>query len=242
MPYRVFNLQEVAFYLHLTTADVEVLVHRHEIPFEKQGGRVIFRKKEVDAWASQRILKLQDSHLKKYHEGSTANVSHARGLDHCLMPERLRPEFIEPRMLAKTKSSVLRDMVTLAERTQLLYSPADLLQSLQEREELCSTALPNGLALLHPRHHDPFMFEESFILLARAAHPIPFGAPDGQKTDVFFLICCKDDKIHLHILARVCLMVSRTLLLEEIRAATGPDGIYRAVCLAELTVTGKLSA
>ncbi len=48
MPYRTFNLNEVAIYLHLARTDLEALVQHREIPVEMQGNRLVFRKKDID--------------------------------------------------------------------------------------------------------------------------------------------------------------------------------------------------
>ena len=118
-------------------------------------------------------------------------------------------------MTSKTKASVLRDLVALAEKTGNLCDPKTLLASLEAREELCSTAVPGGFALPHPRSHDPYLFETSFIVVGRPVQEIHFGAPDGQPTHLFFLICCQDDRLHLHTLARLCLIVQKTKLLDQ---------------------------
>ena len=70
------------------------------------------------------------------------------------------------------KAAVLRDLAAVAEREEILYDPRDLVRSLEEREALCSTGLTGGVAIVHPRHHDPYIASESFLILARAAHPI----------------------------------------------------------------------
>ncbi|MEI8079966.1 MAG: PTS sugar transporter subunit IIA, partial [bacterium] len=197
MPNRTFNLDEAAEYLHLAKRDVEKLALHREIPCERQSGRVYFVRREVDAWASQRILGLSKARLETYHHDGAARVCHRLGRTQAMVAELLRPAALKPTLASRTKAAVLRDMVALAERTELLYDPADLLNSLREREELCSTALEHGVALLHPRHHDPYLASDSFIALGRT-QPLPFGASDGQKTDLFFLVCCQDDSIHLH--------------------------------------------
>ena len=232
MPNRTFNLDEVAEYLHLAKRDVEKLALHREIPCEQQGGRIHFVRREVDAWASQRILGLSKARLETYHHGGAARVRHRLGRAHAVVTELLRPVALKPALASRTKAAVLRDMVALAERTELLYDPQDLLKSLQEREELCSTALDHGVALLHPRHHDPYLASDSFIALGRTQR-LPFGAPDGQKTDLFFLICCQDDNIHLHVLARLCLMCAHTAMVEELRAAPDAETMLAAVALAE---------
>jgi len=74
MPFQLLNLEGVADYLHLTPADVEQRVKNREIPFEKRGDRVVFRKNEIDAWASQRILGLPGQRLADYHQKSTRHA------------------------------------------------------------------------------------------------------------------------------------------------------------------------
>ena len=132
-------------------------------------------------------------------------------------------------------------MVALAERTGLLTTTAaELLAALQEREALCPTALPGGLALLHPRNHDPYMFSDSFLVFGRTTHPMPFGALDGMGTDLFFLVCCQDDRIHLHVLARLFMMCSQTPLLPNLRSATDRDDMLAAILAAEAEVIRQL--
>ena len=121
----------------------------------------------------------------------------------------------------------------MAGRTGLVVYPADLLKSLEERERLGSTALAGGVALLHPLHHEPYMFEDSFVLLARAVQPVPFGSPDGELTDLFFLICCQDERIHLHLLARLCTMCHRTDLLESLRQSPDATSMREALVASE---------
>lgn len=232
MPHRIFNLQETADYLHLAKPEVQALVRQDEIPFEQQGSRLIFRKKDLDAWASQRILGFSKTHLTSYHKITSAKI-HDLSKQHAIISELISPNHIHPAMASKTKPSLLRDIVRQAEHTQLIIYPRELLHSLQEREQLCSTALPDGIALLHPRHQEPYMFEDSFILIGKTVNPIPFGAPDGKNTDLFLLICCQDDRIHLHVLARICLMCKQTALLVNLRGAPDTKAIYAGVVEAE---------
>ncbi len=232
MPYRTFDLDEAARYLHLSRADVERLVKNQDIPFEKHGPRLVFRKVEIDAWASQRILGLQGPRLAEYHQ----KTSHAAGqtLPHeAIMPQMIRPEFIDPALAAKTKASVLREMTALAEKTGQVSDPKALVAGLQAREELCSTGLPGGLALLHSRYPESYLFESSFIVLGRTVQQIPFGSPDGQPTDLFFLLGCPDDRLHLHTLARLCLMAQKTDLLVQLRQAADADSMCQCIISSE---------
>jgi excisionase family DNA binding protein len=235
MPYRTLGIEEVARYLHLSGADVERLVKDQDIPFERHGERLVFRKVEIDAWASQRILGLEGRRLAEYHQKSSREaqqlVAHA-----AIMPEMIRPEFIEPALTAKTKASVLRQLVALAEKTGRVCDPPALLQGLEAREELCSTGIPGGLALLHSRNPEPYLFEAAFLALGRTIQQIPFGAPDGQPTNLFFLIGCPDDRMHLHTLARLCLMAQKTNLLVDLRQAADASTMCDCIIAAEQAV------
>ena len=232
MPFRLLDLDGVANYLHLTPADIEQRVKNREIPFEKRGDRIVFRKHEIDAWASQRILGLPGQQLADYHQKSTHQTR--KILPHeTILPELLRSGAIASAMTSKTKASVLRDLVALAEKTGNLSDPKTLLASLEAREDLCSTAVPGGFALPHPRSHEPYLFETSFIVVGRPIQEIHFGAPDGQPTHLFFLICGQDDQLHLHTLARLCLIALKTRLLDQLRDAPDAETMRNSIIAAE---------
>ena len=111
-----------------------------------------------------------------------------------------------------------------------------LVLSLEAREELCSTGIPGGLALLHSRNPESYLFETAFLALGRTIQQIPFGAPDGQPTNLFFLIGCPDDRMHLHALARLCMMAQKTDLLAELREAVDTDSMCECILTAEQAV------
>lgn len=232
MPYRLLNLEAVAEYLHLTVQDVEQRVKNREIPFEKRGDRIVFRKGEIDAWASQRILGFSSQRLTDYHQKSTRQTRKVLERE-AILPEILKTGAIASAMSSKTKASVLRDLVVLAVKTGHLNDSKTLLASLEAREELCSTAVPGGFALPHPRAHEPYLFDTSFIVVGRPIQEIHFGAPDGQPTYLFFLICCQDDRLHLHMLARICLIAMKTKILEQLRDAPDAQTMRDALIASE---------
>ena len=232
MPYRVFNLAEAAEYLHLAEDVLEDLARRGEVPCTRQGSRLVFRHGELDEWASRRVLEFSGDSLSDFHRRSTAKY-HDLSSDAAIISALTKPEWIEPRMSCRTRSSVIYEMTDMADRTGLLCYRNELVESLVEREKLCSTALSGGLALLHPRNHEPYMFEDSFVVVGKTIAQVPFGSPDRSTTDVFFLICCQDDRIHLHVLARLCMMCHQTGLLLEMRGTDDPAELYRILVASE---------
>ena len=232
MPHRTFSTEELARYLHLTGADVVRLIRESDIPHEMRGGHAHFQRGEIDAWASQRILGLPFRRLDDYHEKSmrgTRKVFPGRAL----IPDLLKPDFIELGLPSKTRASAIRDMVALAERTGRVFDRREFLASVEARERLCSTALPGGFALLHGRHLEAYRFEGSFIVLGRTIQAIPFGAPDGRPTRLFFLVCCQDERIHLHTLARLCLVAHETEVIGRLLDAASAGEAHAALVADE---------
>ena len=59
------------------------------------------------------------------------------------------------------------------------------------------------------------------------------GAKVGTGTDLFFLICCTDHGLHLHILGRLCLLANGTDLLQNLREAPDAEAMHAALKAAE---------
>ena len=95
-----------------------------------------------------------------------------------------------------------------------------------------------GIALLHPRFHDPYLFEESFVAYGRSLRPVFFGAPEGAGTRHFFLICSTDHEAHLPILARLAMLAHGSDLTEKLDAAeeAGQVASIIAECENEYTL------
>ncbi len=238
MPHRTFEIHEVARYLNLVPADVERLVKNQEIPFERHGQRLLFRKVAIDTWASPRVLGMDRRRLADYHR-RTASATPQPATQEGFLCGLLQAGIAEPALRAKTKASVIREMCRLAERTGRVTNVADLIEALEAREEVCSTGLPGGLALLHPHHPEDWLFESPFVVLGRTIQRVPYGAPDGQFTDLFFLVACPDPRLHLRTLAKICLLARETDVLEQLRGAATAERMLQALILAEAEILGK---
>jgi PTS system nitrogen regulatory IIA component len=130
-------------------------------------------------------------------------------------------------LAASTKASLLKELVTLAEQSWQIYEPDALLAAVKRREDMGGTALASGVAIPHP--HRPLSDKsqgESVVAFARTSRGIPFGAPDGGLTDLFFLVSCRDALTHLRVLARLSRMMLRSEFLDELRQSeTATDAL-----------------
>ncbi|MBQ9693710.1 MAG: PTS sugar transporter subunit IIA [Kiritimatiellae bacterium] len=239
MPHRQLSFKEAYQRVRIPEQTLRDAVKYGEVPHRKQGTDVIFKASELDAWASARLLALSPKTLLPEHTASTRmDVKNLK--DDIILPQLLKTDYIDLDFRAKTRKSVIRDLVDAADAKGLLCDPADLLNQLEEREAVSSTALPGGIALPHPHHPDPYLIMEPFMLIARARKPVWFGAEDDAPTDLFVLLCCGENMSHLHVLARVCMMVRETTILEKLRAAETPDEAMEALLAAEHEVLSKL--
>jgi PTS system nitrogen regulatory IIA component len=141
---------------------------------------------------------------------------------------------------ARTRDAVIRRLVALAERNELVYSRDVLIDEIRRREELCSTALAPGVAVPHPHRPVPYDIGESFVVVGLTASGIPFGAEDGSLTRLFFLACCKDDRTHLHVLARLARMLYDRGAIERMLAASDEKQLGEVLLQRERAVIGDV--
>ena len=148
-------------------------------------------------------------------------------------------EGIDVALPARTRASVLHELVQLASRTGLLYDADGLLAALQEREALCSTALPNGVAIPHPRQPMPYVSAEPLVCVGHVPRGIGFGSTHGgELSHLFFLICCHEDRHHLQVLARLMRILDAEMVDMLQRAETG-EGLLQILIAKEMQVVAQ---
>ena len=197
---------ELAGFLGWSPRFIDGLVRGGKIPHLERDGRVYFLRSEIVEWLERKLQTLDEPQLTELDRQLEKDLL-AEGTFRRPRPDRLASrlplEGIALDVEATTPGDVLGYLVKLADATGHLLQPARVLESLGEREALCSTAMPGGLALCHPRRPLPEAIEKEFVCLLRTREPVDFGAEDGQPTSLFFLLLAPDDRSHLHGLARL---------------------------------------
>ncbi|MCE5279818.1 MAG: PTS sugar transporter subunit IIA [Planctomycetaceae bacterium] len=219
MPREQMTDKQVSAYLQMDLREVQKLASRGVIPCRKSGQRLVFVKGEIDHWVEQRLHEMDRRRLRDIGRGVSAH----HGFDHeTLLAAPMIPiGGIAVPMHARTRESVLRHLVGLA--GELIYNADHVLAEIRAREEICSTAMIPGVALPHPRHPLEYDIAESFVTVGLTHSGVPFGAVDGSLTRLYFLICCKDERTHLHVLARLSAMLHDGKFVQDLLECPDSD-------------------
>ncbi|QDZ03238.2 PTS sugar transporter subunit IIA [Nitratireductor mangrovi] len=133
----------------------------------------------------------------------------------------LHPRDVYVRKLATAKRPLLRQFADhFADRSRL--PPDVVFAALLNRERLGSTGIGNGVALPHAFvHHKPS------AALAILQRPIWFRTPDGLPVDIVLAVIWPRDHAmeFMQALSRVCRLLSRSELRENIRCASSPEEV-----------------
>jgi nitrogen PTS system EIIA component len=227
MPYSDFDVISLARYLHLAPQQVVKLAERGKLPGRKIGGEWRFAKPDIHHWFEHRIGASDETELIEVEAVLQRSAPSEDEREVCIA-EMLPVEAIAVPLLARTRNSVLDSMVNLAGQTGWLWDTAGMLEAVKAREAMHSTALENGVALLHPRRPMPKILSQPFLAMGCSPSGIPFGG-DGPLTDVFFLICSMEDRGHLRVLARLSRILTTPGFLNTLHQAENEIEAHQAI-------------
>ena len=222
-----FDVESLAAYLHLSSAQVARLAERDKLPARRVQGQWKFSPAEIHHWLEDRIGVSDEQELTDM-EGFLRPAAAAAPPS---LAELLPVEAVAVPLSARTRGSVIKEMVAVAARTGLVWDPDRLAEAVQAREELHSTALGNGVALLHPRRPMPSILGGPMLAFGRTDRGIPFGG--SLLTDLFFLICSIEDRGHLQVLARLSRVLGPTDFIASLRSAANAQAVHKLIAEAE---------
>lgn len=233
-----FDVAQLATYLHMTPDQVTKLASRGRLPARRIAGEWRFPKSEIHHWLEEKIGTGDAEQLTEVERLliRTAGVDE----ESLRLVDIMPIEAIMIPLPSRTRTSVIRDMCDVAATTGLLWDPDAMAEAVQAREVLHTTALENGVALLHPTRPQASILAEPLVALGITSSPIPFSNSAGHLTDVFFLICSTDDRIHLRLLARLSRLITDADWLMQLRQSADATAALELIRVAEAEiVTGN---
>ncbi|MFO0923764.1 MAG: PTS sugar transporter subunit IIA [Pirellulales bacterium] len=216
-----FDVDQLAAYLHLTPEQITKLASRGKLPGRRIGGEWKFSESEIHHWLEDKIGVSDIEQLGEMEQllERTATADE----ESIVLANLMHVESIAIPLSSRTRSSVIRDMCQLVAQTGLLWDAESMAEAVLAREQLHPTALENGVALLHPRRPMASILAEPLLGLGITHQPLPFGNSAGHLTDIFFLICSTDDRVHLRILARLSRVLAEPGALDALRSVQSPQ-------------------
>lgn len=218
--------KQLAEYLQLSQRTVYRLLERSGLPGVKVGGQWRFRRADVDQWLDVNVQRLDAASLHEL-EDDAAGTGSARPT----IAEHIAVENARLRVPAGSREDVVRAFVEQV-RFPEPVSVELVVERVLERERLCSTALGDGVALLHtPRSRPRVLQAHDLIAVGRLEKPVDFGALDGSLTDTLILLLARSERDQLALLgklARLCREPAFLPALHRTRGAAEVIALVRA--------------
>jgi len=141
----------------------------------------------------------------------------------------LAPELVLTTLDATTKAGVLDELAAATAARHPEIDRERLVQALDERERLNSTALGQGIAIPHGKLPG---LKRVLAAFARSRDGVDFQSLDGKPTYLFFLLVAPEEAAGAHVkaLARVSRLLKDEGFRTRLREAPDAAALYRIIC------------
>jgi excisionase family DNA binding protein len=216
----MFTLAQAARHLHMGEKTLLELAKDEKVPATLKGKSWVFKKSALDAWV--------ESHR------AAGDVDFDSIQDGMKMPlgDLLTDDGIIADLRATDALGVIEEVAARAYSRSWLKNKPWFIGALVDREALASTAMEGGVAFLHTRERDHGKISRPFVVLGRSYQGVEFGAPDGNRTYLFFLLGLTSDRLHLPILGRLARILKNSAVVSKLRATSSPT-VMRSLLLKE---------
>lgn len=218
---------------------IDSLVRHEKLPGLEIHGEWKFERAELIGWLEQKIKTLDHTHVVELENQIATPTRDSEEYDPVTL--QLSKSGILLDEPIQNKAELLRRLVDFSYETGAITDRVTLLDSLKEREELCSTALTGGVAICHPRRTLKQLAAKPFIRFLRTRRPIAFGAEDLSDTQLFFLLVATDDRGHLQTLARLARVLDDHTKA-ALSVAKSEYEVYSIIQEREVTINRKRQA
>jgi PTS system nitrogen regulatory IIA component len=140
----------------------------------------------------------------------------------------LAQELVLPDLGARSKTDVLVELANAVARSHPELDRERLVQALEDRERLNSTALGDGVAIPHGKLSG---IKRVIAAFARSRQGVDFHSLDGEPTHLFFLLVAPEDSAgaHLKALARISRLLKDETFRSRLMQAPDAAGLYDTI-------------
>jgi len=220
----IMTAKEVAEYLKLPETAVHKLAAKGCLPAVDINGDWRFKKSTLDRFLADQAKSPQATELAL--EPSSAKPKPV-SLTDCMGEHS-----IAMRLAATSSDGVLRELVGLVPISSEHFRRT-LFEALKAREDLCSTAVGEGVAIPHARNAMVGLVSKPVIAFGRHQKGLEFGALDGKPVHLFFLLCAPNVRMHLQLLAKLSRVLHQQMVRDALMKAARPTEALRIIRIAE---------
>ncbi|KQC03749.1 MAG: hypothetical protein APR54_02375 [Candidatus Cloacimonas sp. SDB] len=206
------TIKQAATYLKVTDSVIKETIKAEVFKTIKRGNSFVIDKSEVDEW------------LANLNEREVELLALKRSV--CRFTDYFRPKYIYLNFQADNKYEAIAEMSKIAKELKIVKDHRWLYQVVVAREELVSTAIGKGVALLHPRHLHPSKVKRPAIIFGRSAKEIEFDAVDNKPVNTYFMLLLHDDQQHLFSISYISKLLMNEKIIETLKSTENPEEIY----------------
>jgi len=209
----ILNIRQVAAYLMVSEKTIYRMLEKKQIPSVRVSAQWRFRRNDIEAWLSEQVRRVE-------YDGKRDVVDEITSDDISIAP-LLQPENIWVGLSPVSRDELFATMVHAASLDPHV-DRGRLLESILERERVCSTALLDAVALPHPMNAEEFRFSRKRFLIATLRRPVDFADPHGHRPVIVAILLARSLQGHLLALSRAIKLFSNPELLAQLRASESP--------------------
>jgi fructose-specific phosphotransferase system IIA component len=144
----------------------------------------------------------------------------------------LKEKYILLNLEEDNKKKLIGKLVDLIATSGKLKDKKAFLHLILKREKLGSTGIGNGVAIPHAKSEQ---VKDFIMAFARQDKGIDFGALDGEKTYLFFILASPESNVggHLKILADISRLVKDKFIVDRLKNAKDKKEILRIIATYE---------
>ncbi len=206
------TLKQASNYLKVTDSVIKEMIKAKVFNAVKKGQSYLVDKNDVDEW------------LANLNEREFEQLALKRSV--CRFSDYFKPKYINLDFSAENKYEAVAEMSKKAKDLKIVKDHRWLYQVVVAREELVSTAIGKGIALLHPRHFHPSKIKKPSIIFGRSKESVEFEAIDNKPVRLYFLLLLHDDMQHLFSISYISKLLINEKNIETVLNAKNEEEIY----------------
>ncbi|MDX9979998.1 MAG: PTS sugar transporter subunit IIA, partial [Lentisphaeria bacterium] len=218
----ILTLRELADYLRVNERTILRMLKTGQVQGAKIGGQWRFNSSQIDG-----LFFPPEEGAEVEGEESLGNL--ARSYLSIPVSRMMAEDRMIMDMQATQVSEVIEELTPRELLGKLVMEVESLRAKCLAREQLLSTGVGNGVAIPHPRDPVATLKAPAMIIFGRSAKGIDFGAVDGKPVHLFFLLCCQNIEIHLHLMGRMAKLLRNRDFLAQCQACENPGDVLRVV-------------